>query len=159
MRNGNGEIRAAQAATNNKTKKGNIGWMAVSSAVLCVEEDHEIAVEVADIFPDAIPEILEIAPEKALEIAKSNPGEVLDIVNYLAKIRKIDIIMDIIESFPKYAARIVAFTEKYGVNPVTAFSRVKDGGSRIEIARKNPKFMDEFVKVCPEFKKTALLLS
>ena len=140
---GNGEIRAALAAIKN-TKK--ISWMAESSAVSLVEQNHEIAIEVADAFPEAILEIVEIAPEEALKIADSNPGEILNIANYLARIHKFDAVLDIIESFPSYAARIVSFTEKYGINPVVAFAKVKDGGSRIEIAKKYPVRVIELEK-------------
>lgn len=150
------KIRAASAAIKNKEEE--ISWMAESSAVLLVEQNHKIATKVADIFPDAISEIVEIAPEEALKIAEANPGEILNIANHLARIHEFDAVMDIIESFPSYAARIVSFTEKYGVNPVVAFLKVKDGGSKIEIAKKNPDLMKYFVRVCPEFKKTAALL-
>ncbi|MEA2097455.1 MAG: hypothetical protein U9P70_00005 [Patescibacteria group bacterium] len=95
--------------------------------------------------------------EKVIEIAEANPDEILNIARELAKNEEFGMIMDLIEKFPNYAKKIIPLNEKYGLDPVIAFSEIKDNSVRIEIAKIYPKLLDEFVSVCPEFKETAIL--
>ena len=138
---------------------GEIPRATIQQVILLVETDHKKALEAVDNYPKAIPDIVSIAPEKAIEIAEANPDKVLNVAGELARNKKFGIIMDLIERFPNYAEKIVAFNEKYGVDPVEAFLRAKNNSVRIAIAKTRLELLDKFVRACPDFKETASLLS
>ena len=132
--------------------------MSFRQIVSLVETNHEKALEAIDNYPEAIPDIIEIAPEKAIEIAEANPGEILNIARELARNKELKIVMDLVEKFPNYAKRILILNEKYGIDPLKTFLKVKDNSIRIAIAKTHLELLDEFVSACPEFKEVASLL-
>ena len=137
---------------------GKIPRATIQQVILPVRTDHEKALEAINYYPEAISDIVKIAPEKAIEIAEANPTKILNVAGELARNKEFGIIMDLIERFPNYAKRIIAFNEKYGVDPIEAFLRAKDNSARIAIAKTHLELLDRFVQTCPDFKETASLL-